>query len=256
MLDAETHLRALDGDTAASWLTVGRVLSALERQSRAAPSGSPWQDIVRERLEKAGQPVSAGHLYKIRRAHQFLEECAPEAVTQDPPPRISSVEVAERLYRLDPEAGKQALHDILGPKPITYMDIKRRYEALLEARPEMKSARHIGWDKRKPDGHSSEARDRTDRSTGEAQSKAEEADACDAPKPPAAIRQISEDLAEVTWKAAWNLARAAFEAQAAELQRRVAALEEERDLLKEDNRVLQEEAENLARKIEELGGYY
>lgn len=255
MLDAETHLRALDGDTAASWLTVGRVLSALERQSRAAPSGSPWQDIVRERLERAGQPVSTGHLYKIRRAHQFLEECAPEAVTQDPPPRISSVEVAERLYRLDPEAGKQALHDILGPKPITYLDIKKRYEGVLEAKPEMKSARHIAWDRRKPDDGSLGSEARTDSTAHPPKAVAEHTAPRDVPKLPAAIGQISGDLAEVAWRYAWKLAQTTFEAQTAELQERVAALEEELGLLKEDNRMLQEEAENLARKVEELGGY-
>lgn len=237
VMDAETDLALLDGAAGgASWLTVGRVLNALERRSRAAPSGSVWQDIVRERLEKAGHPISTGHLYKIRRAHQFLQECAPEAVNQEPPPKISSVEVAERLYRLDPEAGKRALHDVLGPKPVPYVDIKKRYEEALAAKPEMKSARHIAWDKRKPDVSGEEL---------------EGAGVSVGSGAPDDIREISRELAE----SVWGLASRKFQNQIEGLQEKVSALEEELESLKEDNRILQEEAESLALMVRELRGY-
>lgn len=256
MTDAETHLVLLDGEAATNWLTVGRVLSALERQSRAGPSGKLWQDIVQERLEKADHPVSTGHLYKIRRAYQVLEELAPMAVNQEPPPRISAIEVAERLHRLDPEAGKQALQDALGPKPVPYVDLKRRYDEALEAKPELKSARHIAWEKRKPDASPSEkGGDRPEAASGSEPTKAELGHLPEVPQPPDDIRRASGELAEQTWREAWNMAKHQFETRIDELQQEVLSLREELDLKKEENRLYQEEVDNLVRKVQELREY-
>lgn len=258
MTDAETHLALLDGEDAAkNWLTVGRVLSALERQSRAGPSGKLWQDIVQERLEKAGHPVSTGHLYKIRRAYQVLEELAPEAVNQEPPPRISAIEVAERLHRFDPEAGKQALQDALGPKPVPYVDLKKRYDEVLEAKPELKSARHIAWEKRKPDGPPSEkGGDKPEAASGSAPTKVELGHLSEVPQPPDDIRRASGEFAEKTWREAWSMAKHQFEKRIDELQQKILSLEDELDLTKEENRLNQEEVDNLARKVREMRGYY
>lgn len=249
MVDAETYLRLLDGEAAGNWLLVGHVLSALEQHSLASPNGALWQDAIKERLEKAGHPVSTGHLYKIRRAHQFIQELAPTAVSQTPPPKISAVEVAERLHRLDPEAGKQALQDVLGPKPAAYVEIKKRYDQALEAKPEMKSARHLAWEKRKPDAPLSEFRSRAEGvfSGSEKGASAEELGIVDLPDD---IQQLFGDMVEMLWASAWSKASKMFSLKVDELGLKVKQLEEELELQQEENRLLQEECKSLARMVD------
>lgn len=256
MTDAETYLTRLDGDAGTNWLTVGGVLSALEHRSRAGPAGKLWQDIVQERLEKAGHPVSTGHLYKIRRAYQVLEELAPEAVRQEPPPRISSIEIAERLHRLDPQAGKQALQDALGPKPASYVSLKKRYDEALEANPELKSARHIAWERRKPDGSPPESGDRAETSSGGKSIQMGAEPLSVVPQLPDDIQRASDELTKKTWNVAWTMAKHQSETQINELQQDVLSLRKELDLTKEENGMLQEEIDILARKVRELRGNY
>lgn len=237
-----------------NWLVVGGVLSALERQARANPAGKLWQDIVQERLERAGHPVSTGHLYKIRRAYQVLEELAPEAVNQEPPPRISSIEVVERLYRLDPQAGKQALRDALGPKPTSYVSLKQRYDEALEEKPELKSARHIAWEKRKPDGSAPESDDKSSIVSGSAPKQVWPEHLSEVPQVPPDIRKASEHLAEKVWSLAWNQANRQFEATINKLRNDVLSLQKELESEQEENGLLQEDLDELARRYREWRG--
>ena len=254
MMDTETHLAMLDGDAAKNWLTVGQVLTALERQSRAAPSGKLWQDIVRERLAQAGHPVSNSHLYKIRRGYQLLEELAPEALNQDPPPRVSAVDVAERLYRLDPEAGTQALHDTLGARPVTYVELKKRYEEALKEKPELKSSRHIGWEKRKPDSAAPEGSGKGQTGSSDASLQAAREHLSEMPKPPADLQQAAGELAERAWRTAWGMAREHYRTRIEELQQKALALGEKLEHAREENRRLQERNDILAKELRELRG--
>jgi hypothetical protein len=149
--EIERRLKTLTRDDAKNWIVVGCLLLDLEAQSRADPAGLPWQDVVKNRLEELGVSISTGHIYKIRRAVGFLIEHAPDAsrLENTSPPKISAIEVAERLYRLDPDAGKKALSDAVGPDPVTYVELQRRYGDALKANPEMKSPRQIAWEGRR-----------------------------------------------------------------------------------------------------------
>lgn len=49
-------------------------MSQLEEQSQLDPSGRTWIDVMHEQLKQMGQPVSKGHLHKVRRAYNFLLE--------------------------------------------------------------------------------------------------------------------------------------------------------------------------------------
>lgn len=149
--EIEQRLTSLTPDDARNWIVIGRLLIDLEAHSRADSSGRPWQDVVRNRLEELGAPISSGHIYKIRRAIGFLIEHAPDAATPEnsSPPKISAIEVADRLYRLDPDAGKAALEDVVGPDQVTYVELQKRYRDALEAHPEMKSPRQIAWETRR-----------------------------------------------------------------------------------------------------------
>lgn len=252
MTDAEAHLARLDGPAAGNWVAIGQTLTALEQQSRADASGRPWQDVVLDRLEQSGHPVSPGHLYKIRRAFAFLSELAPEAVNQTPPPKISAVEIAERLKRLDADAGKQALQDALGPNPTPYISLKKRYDEALKAQPEMKSARHVAWEKRKPTGSESIRHDQAKRTTHGTVTPA--GSDRDVPQLPNGLQREASDLVQKTWLSAWNKAQEKYSEMVKELKDKVASLEEELELAHEEDRLNKEENKNLAREIRDLRG--
>lgn len=146
---AEPILQRLGLRAADDWLTLGRVLVDLERVSRASEDGNSWQTEVSKRLKSLGHEMSAGHLYKVRRVYDFLEEgvrklgldtnCMAGA-------KLSSLEVAERLYRLDPVAGEAALAACLRPSdPAGLAEIKAMYDRHVAAHPERMTPRQLGW---------------------------------------------------------------------------------------------------------------
>lgn len=253
MTDAEAHLARLDGPTAGNWVAIGQTLTALEQQSRADASGRPWQDVVLGRLEQSGHPVSPGHLYKIRRAFVFLNEFAPEAVNQTPPPKISAVEIAERLRRLDPDAGRQALQDALGPNPTPYVSLKKRYDEALKAQPEMKSARHVAWEKRKPTDSESVHHDEEKHAKHSSAMPA--GSDHNVPLPPNELRKEANDIVQKTWLSAWSKAQEQYSEVIEELKAKVASLEEELELAHEEERLYKEEIAILKRQVYEFRGY-
>lgn len=151
MDNADSILAELSNQQASDWFEVGLALSRLEALSKTSPAGRPWHTVLGERLKELGAPVSSGHLYKIRRAFNFLQTHAPPDTTSRELRRvgISSVEVAERLFNLDEEQGRAALDGILKPHPETYVELQRRYEAAIAASPESRSAKQLAWEKRK-----------------------------------------------------------------------------------------------------------
>lgn len=149
--DTLHRLQSLTRDDAENWIVIGRLLHDLETHSRADAAGRPWQDVIRSKLAEVGAPISPGHIYKIRRAIRFLIEHAPNAATLEnsSPPKISAIEVAERLHRLDQKAGQKALDDVVGPNPVTYVELQKRYADALKEHPEMMSPRQLAWESRR-----------------------------------------------------------------------------------------------------------
>jgi hypothetical protein len=146
-------LSELTGTSASDWRNVGRVLTELESKSRIAPDGEQWISKVVEKLGDIGHSVSIGHLHKVRRAYGFLTSGMklmeiPEENSGIA--KVSSIEIAERLYQIDSKAGFEALAACLDPsKPATAASIKKRYDTYLEKHPTKKSAMHAAWEQRK-----------------------------------------------------------------------------------------------------------
>ena len=226
-----SRLEGLTDTEAANWLKVGRLLLELEQISPADAAGRPWQEALLERLQALGQAMSPGHLYKMRRAAKFLVEHAPEGVdesTLEEAP-ISAVEVAERMYRLDPDEGLQALTDALPPRPKSYLDLKERYDALRKEKPHLLSARQLAWKNRRagsPDKSASSQTETTPLQTPTGQRL----------NPPSELEQEFERLMKRTWAEAWRAAEAQWRPLLTEKEKEITALKTELRLLRESQR--------------------
>ncbi|MCL1629472.1 hypothetical protein M3N55_12095 [Roseibaca sp. V10] len=238
----EHSLRNLTQEQAKNWVTIGRLLFELEAYSRGDASGRPWQDVLRDKLTELGAPISAGHLYKVRRAYAFLHTHAPGDLEQGgaEAPKISSIEVAERLYRIDAQEGLKALADAVGPSPVPYVDLKKRYDEALESRPEMKSPRQVAWETRKKTSGSPKAPDDVGADAPE-QPRDNASGQDETSGPPQALQKKVSTLFHQAWKAGWDAATAQHEPELEGLRNRV--------------REHQEEIEILARKVRDLRGY-
>jgi hypothetical protein len=138
---------------ASDWRNVGRILTTLEKTGRIAADGEQWINKVKEKLDAIGHPMSTGHLHKVRRAYDFLSSSIrmlgiPEENSRIA--KVSSIEIAERLYQIDAKAGSEALEACLNlAKPATAAEIKKIYDSYLEKHPAKKSAMHAAWEQRK-----------------------------------------------------------------------------------------------------------
>lgn len=153
MDDPAVILTELTPENSGDWQRVGDVMRRLNQISEVSEDGRPWHDVLLEVLAANGQPMSSGHLHRIRRASQFLEEGMRER--EVPKERavlakISSLDQAERLFQLDREAGLDALEACLDiKKPATKADIQKRYEDYVAAHPEKKTPMQAAWDRRR-----------------------------------------------------------------------------------------------------------
>jgi hypothetical protein len=152
-LPPETLLSSLTAKTATNWQSVGSVLKSLESHGRIAPDGEQWLFKVKASLDEVGHSVSVGHLHKVRRAYHFLSsgmKMLGISKEKGLSAKVSSIEIAERLYQLDSREGLDALEACLDQnRHITAADIKRRYDKFIDAHPEKKTAMHAAWDQRK-----------------------------------------------------------------------------------------------------------
>lgn len=153
MDDPALILSELTPENSGDWQRVGDMMRRLNQISEVSADGRPWHDVMLEALAAHGHQMSSGHLHRIRRAFQFLEE----GMTERGVPReravlakISSLDQAERLFQLDREAGLDALEACLDIKrPATKADIQTRYEEYLAAHPEKKTPMQAAWDRRR-----------------------------------------------------------------------------------------------------------
>jgi hypothetical protein len=145
MENSANLLKSIDNKTGSDWKHVGAVLMELEDISRADEKGRAWADRVLEQLIVQKTPMSKNHLHKIRRSYGFLEEgmkLLDLPTERASIARISSIEVAERLFQLDKKEGLNALDACLDRiSPATCADINLRYNVFLAANPEMKKPR-------------------------------------------------------------------------------------------------------------------
>lgn len=134
-------------------MEVGRVIADLERISRASEAGQPWQNVVADRLRSLGQKMSTGHLHKLRRVFGFLDDSVRHLGTSDAQVhavKLTSAEMAERLFRLDEVAGHAALQSCLRPgNPANLAEIKELYDRFVTDHPERMNPRQASWAARK-----------------------------------------------------------------------------------------------------------
>ncbi|MBB75662.1 MAG: hypothetical protein CMJ75_14245 [Planctomycetaceae bacterium] len=228
--ELEAHLQALDGTEGQDWLTIGRTLASLEAHSRSAPSGKPWPDVVRERLEQAGHPISPGHLSKIRRAHAFMTEHGPQPLDLEKAPKISSIEVAERLFRLDEDAGTKALSDALARDPVAYVELKRRYDEVLASRPQMRSPRQLAWEARRSSSGSEKNADASKVGTG----NLPEIKPVPVPPFPDDLRDSTMVHMQSLWQAGWQAAEHVYLDKLRDAQRLIEEHETELKFIREE----------------------
>lgn len=240
-------------------MTIGRLLYDLEAHSRADAAGHPWQDVIRSKLDEVGAPISPGHIYKIRRAIRFLIEHAPDAATLEnsSPPKISAIEVAERLHRLDQKAGEKALNDLLAPSPVTYVELQKRYADALKEHPQMMSPRQLAWESRRKveKAHPGDLTVSPPLSNIETPTKAD-----------AASTQISglstdlkkeyEDLLSKVWSEGYKAAEQKYASQVSALLSTIDIQAEEISLGAQEIKDLEGEIKVLRNKILELRGDY
>jgi hypothetical protein len=253
--EAEKYLRKLHGDGAKNWIVIGYVLSKLEKYSRSSAAGRPWQEVVRARLADAGFTVSGGHMYKIRRAYKFLEEQNVDALHLKAVPKISSIEIAERLFRIDEEAGRSALSDALAEVPTPYVDLKKRYENFLKAKPEMKSPRQLAWEARRSSSKASEKATETVKQGQESEDIEQKVGGRSVPNIPEEILEAAQCHAQEMWRAGWEAAESHFKPEIEGLRRLLSLQLEEKSLLEQELKDHQAEIQVLARKIKDLRGY-
>ncbi|MBM2294906.1 hypothetical protein JQX09_23540 [Sulfitobacter pseudonitzschiae] len=254
--EAEKYLRELDGDGGKNWVVIGHVLSELEKHSRSSTSGQAWQDVVKERLAAAGSAVSAGHMYKIRRAYKFLEEQEVDALHLNVVPKISAIEVSERLFRLDAESGREALSDALAEVPIAYVDLKKRYESVLESKPEMKSPRQLAWEARR-------SSDKTPEKTAaavavghgqEGEGVSREAEGVGAPSLPDELLKSAQNHTQMVWVAGWRAAEQHFRSEIESLRGQIEEQMREKSVFEQTLTDYEGEMEVLTRMVRDLRG--
>jgi hypothetical protein len=258
--EIEKRLTSLTRDDAKNWITIGRLLIVLEAMSRADSSGRPWQDVVRNRLEELGAPISSGHIYKIRRAIGFLIDHAPDAATPEnsSPPKISAIEVAERLYRLDPDAGKKALEDVVGPDQVTYVELQKRYNDALEANPEMKSPRQIAWEARRKSEKGPKGEDEQSSPPAPTPSKEKKPALSDQQMtgPSTPVRRALDELLSQAWAEGQQAAERRYASQISAMQNTIKAQAEEIADSVQEIRDLKGEIAVLSKQVNELRGDY
>lgn len=153
MDDPAVILSALTPENAGEWQHIGDLMRRLNQISEVSVEGRPWHDVMLEMLAANGQPMSSGHLHRIRRAFDFLAEgMAERGIPKERASlaKISSLDQAERLFQLDREAGLDALEACLDiKKPATKLEIQKRYEDYLAAHPEKKTPMQAAWDRRR-----------------------------------------------------------------------------------------------------------
>jgi len=155
----EEIMSALPADAAAAagttvdWRTLGQVLSQLDAVSQVASDGRTWVDVVHHHMKEIGAPVSKGHLHKVRRAYAFLVsgiDFLELPADRKQLAKISSVELAQRLYQHDTEAGMDALAACLdNEKPAALWQIQELYDEYIHKHPDAQNPLQAAWKMRR-----------------------------------------------------------------------------------------------------------
>ena len=146
LLKLDQRLRALK-QPEKSWLAIGDALRDMEARESKGTDGKPWHEVLATFLRDHGQPVTTGHINKVRRVHRFVRENIDDDVTDEnlvaDKVQFSALEMAERLNTLDHQAGQTALRDCLDG--LTFGEMRSRYETFRDANPELLPPRQLAW---------------------------------------------------------------------------------------------------------------
>lgn len=160
---AELEQRLSAARSSETWLLLGDALARLDELGPYSTDGRPWTEVVQEAYEKFGYgSVSVGHLQKVRRVRNFVRKGlkaldlpitdADVAATQ-----MSALEVAERLYTLDPRRGAKALVAcIRGERK--FVDMRREYDAYVEENADRLPSKRATWLKKRRSNSVSDAK--------------------------------------------------------------------------------------------------
>lgn len=142
------HLAA--GEPSSFWLHLGDAIAALEAISQKHMDGRTWLEVVNDLYGELGhEPLSLGHLQKIRRVRNFvrtaLEQSSLHYSDKDiETAQMSALEIADRLYSLDQPKGREALVACIQDKR-SFADMKREYQIFVEQNPLLLPKKQSTW---------------------------------------------------------------------------------------------------------------
>lgn len=150
--------QALQRAQAPAWLLIGDAMARLDQLEETAEDGKPWTEILRDFLVTlpATDPVSAGHLNKVRRVRGFVRttmkrDGGPYTDQELSGAQFSALEVADRLHSLDADQGTQALYDcVIHQRP--FAEMRRTYEAYISAHSDKIPAKRATWLRKRQEG--------------------------------------------------------------------------------------------------------
>lgn len=201
-----------------SWLAIGDALYEMELRESKGADGQPWHEVLTGYLRDRGQPVTTGHINKVRRVHRFVRENIDDDVTDEDlvadKVQFSALEMAERLNTLDHQAGRTALYECLNG--LTFGEMRSRYETFRDAHPELLPPRQLAW-LRKRSGN-------TDNVSAPAQHSDMPTVDGHLPALPEAVHRQSMEALTALWKEAYAQGRADAAQEIAEKDRVIADL--------------------------------
>lgn len=133
-----------------AWLAIGDALAELEELSARAENGRSWQQFLLDDLEAQGHQVTAGHLHKLKRVRNFVRRYRGQRNLTDAQiyrAQISALEIAERLHKLDADAGWKMFDECLDG--LSFADAKRRYDKFQDGHQDVLPPRHAAWRKKR-----------------------------------------------------------------------------------------------------------
>lgn len=133
-----------------AWLAIGDALAELEELSLRAENGRSWQQVLLDDLEARGHQVTAGHLHKLKRVRNFVRRYPGQRALTDAQiykAQISAIEIAERLHKLDADAGWQMFEECLDG--LSFADAKRRYDKFQDEHQDVLPPRQAAWRKKR-----------------------------------------------------------------------------------------------------------
>jgi hypothetical protein len=137
-----------------AWLAIGDALAQLEDLSVRSENGRSWLEFLLEDLAAQGHQITAGHIHKLKRVRNFVRRYPGKRQLTDTDiykAQISALEIAERLHRLDADAGWKMFEECLNG--LSFADAKRQYDKFQDEHQDVLPPRQAAWLKKRKFDH-------------------------------------------------------------------------------------------------------